>query len=216
MIPKHLSSDSALKMLKDPALVVVDMQNDFVRVGAPLEVPEARATIPTIARLLARFRQAQQPVIFTRYVADSRYLHLKPKLSWIGLLEPPVNSCVPGFTRFYEDVQAELDVAEVIDELRPLPGEVVLDKVYYSAFHGTNLDEIIRQRRIGSLVITGTVAEMCVEDTARHAVHFGLPTVLVSDAVSSNNPQAKQATLEAFERNYGWVLRADEVRVPRL
>jgi len=204
-----------LKLLKDPALIVVDMQNDFVRVGAPLEVPEARATIPTIARLLARFRQARQPVIFTRYVADKRYAHLKPKLSWLKLLEPPVNSCVPGFLRQYDDVLGELDVAEVIDELAPLPGEIVLDKVYYSAFHETDLEQIIREKRIGSLVVTGTVAEMCVEDTARHAVHFGLPTVLVEDAVSSNNEQAKRATLDAFGRNYGWVMRADDVRVPR-
>lgn len=207
--------ESALNLLRNPALVIVDMQNDFVRVGAPLEVAEARATIPTISGLLTRFRQARQPVIFTRYVADKRYAHLKRKLSWLQLLESPVNCCVPGFMRCYEDVQGELDAAEVIDELAPLPGEIILDKVYFSAFHDTDLEQIIRDRKIGSLVLTGTVAEMCVEDTARHAVHFGLPTIMVSDAVSSNNAQAKQAALDGFGRNYGWVMRADEVRVPR-
>ena len=197
--------------LKDPALLVIDMQNDFVRRGAPFEVPEARETIPIIGQLITHFRDRSRPVIYTRYVAHPLYLPLKRKLPWIAALEPPVNACVPGFERAYADVDGSRDGADIIDELRPQPGELVIDKIYFSAFHNTDLDRELTARAVGSVVVTGTVAEMCVEDTARHAVHFGLPTVLVSDAVSSSNPEGKRAALEGFARNYGWVMSASEI-----
>lgn len=60
-----------LASLKNPALMVVDMQNDFVRRHAPMEVASARETIPSIGRLIAAFRGNGKPVVFTRYVADS-------------------------------------------------------------------------------------------------------------------------------------------------
>ncbi|TPI50621.1 isochorismatase family protein [Mesorhizobium sp. B2-6-3] len=59
-----------LASLKNPALMVVDMQNDFVRRHAPMEVASARETIPSISRLIAAFRGNGKPVVFTRYVAD--------------------------------------------------------------------------------------------------------------------------------------------------
>ncbi|WP_137387610.1 cysteine hydrolase family protein [Rhodoligotrophos defluvii] len=197
--------------LKDPALIVVDMQNDFVRQGAPFEVPEARETIPTIARLIARFRAQGRPVIFTRYLAHPLYLPLKHKLTWIAALEPPINACVPGFMRAYGDVEGMRDVAAVVDELPPSAADPIVDKIYFSAFHGTDLEQRLASLAVGSVVVTGTVVEMCVEDTARHAVHFGLPTVMVSDAVSSNDPGAKRAALDGFARNYGWVMPAEAI-----
>lgn len=200
-----------LTALTNPALVVVDMQNDFVRVGAPMEVPAARDTIASIRALLAGFRNRGKPVIFTRYVADMRYRPLAAKLDWLGLLDAPTRACVPGFQRGYGDVEGTRDAAAVIDELPPRAGEPVIDKVYFSAFHETDLDARLRERGVDGLVFTGTVTEMCVEDSARHAVHHGYPTVLVSDAVSSNHPPSQQATLDAFARNYGWVMNTAEV-----
>jgi ureidoacrylate peracid hydrolase len=200
-----------LAELRNPALVIVDMQNDFVRVGAPMEVPAARASIPAIRKLATAFRAGAKPVIFTRYVADPFYRPLAGKLGWIKLLDAPIHACVPGFLRSYGDKEGMLDAAEVIDELTPLPGETVVDKVYFSAFHGTDLNEGLNRLEIDALVFVGTVAEMCVEDSARHAVHHGYPTVLVEDAVSSNDLPSQRATLNGFARNYGWVMTADAV-----
>lgn len=187
------------------------MQNDFVRAGAPFEVASARATIPVIRDLAAAFRRAARPVIFTRYVADPLYRPLGERLPWIAALDPPVNACVPGFHRRYRDAATEREAVAVIDELAPEASDIVIDKVYFSAFHGTGLAARLRALGAESLVVVGTVTEMCVEDTARHAVHFGLPTTIISDAVSSNHPAGHQAALDGFARNYGWVRSAAEV-----
>lgn len=200
-----------LAELKNPALVIVDMQNDFVRVGAPMEVPAARASISTIRKLVAAFRAGAKPVVFTRYIADPFYRPLAGKLSWIKLLDAPTHACVPGFLRSYGDTNGLLDAAEVIDELTPLPGETVLDKIYFSAFHATDFKERLNRLEVDGLVFVGTLTEMCVEDSARHAVHYGFPTVLVEDAVSSNDPSSQRATLNGFARNYGWVMTANAV-----
>lgn len=199
-----------LEKLKRPALLVIDMQNDFVRCDAPLEVPSARATIPVIRGLIGKFRQAGLPIVYTRYVADDLYKPLAARFGWIDRLQPPVNACRIGFRRHYADLGTERDVIDVIDELLPQQGEDVVDKIYYSAFHGTDLGERLNARGVDGVAIVGTITEMCVEDTARHAVHYGYPTVLLADGLSSNTPQQHEATLAAFERNYGWVLRADE------
>lgn len=204
-------ADTGAPPTRRPALVVVDMQNDFVRVGAPMEVPDARAVVPANRRLLAAFRAAGLPVAFTRYVACDRYRRLAPRLPWLALLEPPVSACVPGHRRLYGDRAAALDCAEVIDELTPRPGEIVVDKQFYSAFHGTGFDERLRAAGVDGLVVTGTLTEMCVEDTARHAVHLGHPTVIVRDAVASTDPAGHRAALAGFARNYGWVLTVEAV-----
>ena len=84
------------------ALIVVDMQNDFVRVGAPLEVPDARETIEVNQELLAWFRERHRPVVFTRFVAGP-----EPTLmwKWSEVIAPPTCCCWPGFMRSYADVE---------------------------------------------------------------------------------------------------------------
>lgn len=196
---------------KKPALIVIDMQNDFVRKGAPMEVAAARETIPAIRKLIDAFRRSGCPVVFTRYVADALYRPLGAQLGWIKLLDAPTNACVPGFQRSYGDVEGTRDAADIIDELPPLPDEIVFDKIYFSAFHATDFDQKLIHLQADSLVFVGTVAEMCVEDSARQAVHFGYPTVMVEDAVSSGDLPRQQAALDAFGRNYGWVMTSDEV-----
>jgi ureidoacrylate peracid hydrolase len=211
--PEKMYSDlqpAAAPAMARPALIVVDMQNDFVRAGAPMEVPAARGAIAPGLGLLSAFRAAGLPVAFTRYVACPDYRHLADRLGWVRLLEPPVNACVPGHLRTYADRPAPLDCAEVIDELAPLPGETVIDKTFFSAFHGTDLDARLRAAGADGVIVAGTLTEMCVEDTARHAVHLGYPTVLVRDAVASNDPVAHAATLRAFAINYGWTMNARE------
>ena len=73
-----------------PAVVVVDMQNDFVRVGAPLEVPEARPTIPVHQALLASARQRGIPIIYTKFLAGPEWTLM---WEWSSQLEPPIWAC---------------------------------------------------------------------------------------------------------------------------
>jgi nicotinamidase-related amidase len=190
------------------ALVVVDMQNDFVRVGAPLEVPDARATIPAQRRLLEAFRAAGRPVVFTRFIAGP-----KPTLmwNWSPVIAPPTCACWPGFRRAYADVNGELDCTAVIDELAPLPEEPQIEKYGYSGFHRTNLTDVLRARGADTVVITGTVTQICVEDTARGAFHEGFRTVVVPDGVSSFDAELHRATLRNIDMKFGRVLTTDDV-----
>jgi nicotinamidase-related amidase len=190
------------------ALVVVDMQNDFVRVGAPLEVPDARATIPVQQRLVEAFRAAQRPVVFTRFLAGPERTLM---WNWSPAIAPPICCCWPGFRRTYGDAGEELDCTAVVDELAPLPGEPQVEKYGYNAFHRTNLTDILRARRANTVVLTGTVTQICVEDTARGALHEGFQVVVVSDAVSSFDPELHQNTFRNVELKYGRVLASDDV-----
>jgi len=190
------------------ALVIVDMQNDFVRVGAPLEVPDARATIPAQRRLLDAFRAAGNPVVFTRFVAGPERTLM---WNWSPAIAPPTCCCWPGFRRAYDDAQDELDCTAVIDELAPLPGEPQLKKYGYNGFHRTSLTNVLRARAADTVIITGTVTQICVEDTARGAFHEGFQTVVVADAVSSFDPELHDATLRNIEMKFGRVLTTDDV-----
>jgi nicotinamidase-related amidase len=190
------------------ALVIVDMQNDFVRVGAPLEVPDARATIAVQRRLLTAFRAAGRPVVFTRFVAGPERTLM---WNWSPVIAPPVCSCWPGFLRSYGDAEGELECTAVVDELAPLAGEPQVEKYGYNGFHRTNLTGVLRAHAADTVVLTGTVTQICVEDTARGAFHEGFQAVVVSDAVSSFDPDLHRATLRNVELKYGRVLTADEV-----
>ncbi len=198
----------AVDQWRKPALVIVDMQNDFVRAGAPMEVPDARETISQHQRLIAFCRKSGIPIIYTRYLATP---HRSLIWQWSPQLEPPALACQPGHQRSYADVDRTLDCVDVIDELYPQPGDHVVDKYGYGAFHNTNLGDILRSLDIESLIITGTVTQICVEETGREAFHHGYKATLVSDAVSSYMPDLHAATLKNFALKFGWVRTTEEV-----
>jgi nicotinamidase-related amidase len=190
------------------ALVIVDMQNDFVRQGAPLEVPAARDTIDNHRRLLQRFRDRKRVAVFTRFNAGPERTLI---WNWSAQLAPPVCCCWPGFLRTYGDIEGPRDATAIIDELAPLPTEMQVDKYNYGAFHRTNLMDSLEAHRVDTVVVTGTVTQICVDETARGAFREGLKTVMVSDAVSSFDPALHQATLANFAMKFGWVMTTDEV-----
>lgn len=183
------------------ALLVVDMQNDFVRRGAPQEVPDARATVPVIAALLDAFRGAGRPVVFTRFSAGPQRTLL---WNWSPQCGPELRSCWPGVVRRYGD-GAELGGHDVIPELEPLAGETVVDKYGYGSFHNTMLEDVLRARAVTQVVAVGTVTQICVEETVREGFHRGLEMVLVRDAVSSFDADLHTATLRNIEMKFGRV-----------
>lgn len=206
--PRVASDVPIAERLVAPALLVVDMQNDFVRAGAPLEVPDARATIGTIQQLLTAFRGGGLPVSYTRFLSLQ-----DDNLAWRWTSEchPATRACWPDHSRTYDDIAGSRPCADVIDELAPAPGESVVDKLGYGSFHGTDLDARLRTLGVRSLVITGTVTQICVEETAREAYHHGYATTIVADAVSSFAPDLHAATLRNFAMKFGWVSDAGQV-----
>ncbi len=189
------------------ALIVVDMQNDFVRVGAPLEVPDARETIEVNQELLAWFREHHRPVVFTRFVAGP-----EPTLmwKWSEVIAPPTCCCWPGFMRSYADVEGERECIAVIDELEPRPGEHQVDKYGYNGFHRTRLTDLLNAGNVDTVLISGTVTQICVEDTARGAFHEGFQAAVVADAVSSYAPELHRASLQTLAMKYGRVVNAQD------
>jgi nicotinamidase-related amidase len=197
-----------LDRFANPALVVVDMQNDFVRVGAPLEVPDARATIPVHQELIAACRELDVPVIFTKFVAGPKWTLV---WEWSPMHAPPLCCCWKGFPRFYSDVAKELDCSDIIDELYPEPGDPIVEKFGYGSFHNTNLDDLLKARHVESVFVTGTVTQICVEETARESFKRGYRTTLIADAVSSYLPDLHAAVLKNIALKFGWVSPAAEV-----
>jgi nicotinamidase-related amidase len=197
-----------LDRFTSPALVIVDMQNDFVRVGAPLEVPEARPTIPVHQALIACARERDIPVVYTKFIAGPKRTLV---WEWSPVLAPPVRCCWKGVLRHYPDVDKDLDGSDIIDEIYPEPGDPIVDKFGYGAFHNTTLDDLLKARHVESVLVTGTVTQICVEETARESFHRGYRTTVVSDAVSSYLPDLAAATLKNFSLKFGWVSTAAEV-----
>lgn len=193
---------------KAAALIVVDMQNDFVRKGAPLEVPSALNTVPAQKALIQAFRKYHLPVVYTKFISHPHYYLL---WEWSPQCQPPTKCCWKGHQRSYQDIDASRDCTEIIDELQPTSADIIVEKFGYGAFHETSLDKTLHTLGVTSLVITGTVTQICVEETAREAFHHGYRTTLVEDGVSSFAPDLHAATLKNFAMKFGWVSKSESI-----
>jgi len=150
--------------MKD-ALLIIDMLNDFVLPGAPLEVPETRTIIDAIRKQLELARREGRPVV---YVCDS-HAEDDPEFSRMGW--PP--HAVRG-----------THGAAVIEELAPLEMDPVVEKTSYSAFHQTGLEGLLQSRNIDHLTLTGCVTNICILYTAYDAVTRGYDVTVLSDCVA--------------------------------
>ena len=191
------------------ALVVVDMQRGFVEPGEAMEVPPARDTVPVIRTLLGAFRAAGLPVVFTTFV----YSPDVPLLA--GELHPEHRPAPPGAPRgFGIPSSCCLDgdpSTAVVDALEPREGEPVIRKRRYDAFAGSDLDGALRARGVVSLVVTGTMTDICVLATVVGAFNLEYRVTVVDDAVSTLWPEIQRATLDIIGRAFGRVVSSKAV-----
>lgn len=191
------------------ALLVVDMQRAFVEPGQAMEVPSAREVVPRIQELVAIFREKHLPVIFTEFT----YSPAAPLL--VGELHPEHRPAAPGaptgFGRPSSSCLEGEDNARVIPELAPRGDELVVRKHYYDGFNGTVLDGALRARGVRTLVVTGTMTDICVLGTVIGAFNREYRLVVVEDAVATLWPEIQRATLDIVRRAYARVLSAKEV-----
>jgi len=191
------------------ALVVVDMQRGFLDPGEAMEVPPAREIVPVIQSLLGLFRAKRLPIVFTEFV----YGESVPVL--IGSLHPEHRPAPPGAPRgFGLPASSCLEgtaSAETVSDLAPRPGEIVVRKRGYDAFSGTLLDTALRARNVTSLVVTGTMTDICVLATVTAALHRQYRVTLVEDGVATLWPEIQRAALDIIGRAYGRVVTAKEV-----
>ena len=191
------------------ALIVIDMQRGFLDPGEAMEVPPAREIIPRLQALLTLFREKRLPIVFTEFV----YSQTVPLL--VGELHPEHKRALPGGPRGFGVPSSSClkgeENAKTVSDLSPRPDELVIEKHWYDAFNGTPLDGALRARGVRSLVLTGTMTDICVLASVVGAFNREYRVVVVEDAVATLWPEVQRATLDIFRRAFARVASAKEV-----
>lgn len=170
------------------ALLVYDgLRHNVERAGHVVAIAE------TWPRVVAAARGAGVPVIYTRHrpVSDqSSGAWLRYRMRVAGVRDPAL---LPELT-------APQGAYEIAGAVAPAPEDLLLDKHVNSAFHGTSLEAVLRERGLVTLVVTGIATESGVETTAREALALGFYCVVVADCVSSTDAPRHEASLAAMAR----------------
>ena len=191
------------------ALIVIDMQRDFLLPGGFGEtlgndVSLLQKVVPPLAEVLAAAREGDLLVIHTREG------HL-----------PDLSDCPPAKLQRGKPSQRIGDVGphgrilirgeyghDIIDELAPIDGEIVIDKPGKGAFYATELGAILEDAGITHLIVTGVTTEVCVHTTVREANDRGYDALVLSDCVGSYFPEFQRVGLEMVAAQggiFGWV-----------
>ncbi|CBN56867.1 MULTISPECIES: cysteine hydrolase family protein [Kamptonema] len=207
--------DYELPNLNSVALIVIDMQRDFLEPGGFGEilgndVSLLQSIVPTVKQLLEEFRKFNLPIFHTieghnSDLSDcpiSKIKRGKGKLT-IGDVGPMGRILVLGEAG-----------NGIIPELAPLPGEIALSKPGKGAFSRTKLESMLQEKGITHLIFAGVTTEVCVQTTMREANDRGYECLLIEDATASYFPEFKQATLEMIRAQggiIGWTTTATQL-----
>jgi ureidoacrylate peracid hydrolase len=206
------------------AAVVVDMQNDFGAKGgmfdrAGIDISVIRGVIEPTARALKAIRQAGLTVVYLK-------MGYQPDLSDLGAADSPNrikhHPLAVGTTMTAPDGRTSRLLirdtwnTEIIEELTPQNGDVVLYKTRYSGFYETDLNRVLRSRSVTSLVVTGCTTSICVESTIRDAMFRDYRCVLLEDCVAEPighglSRTNHEASILAIQLLFGWVSNSAEL-----
>jgi len=174
---------------KETALIIVDMQNDFVHKKGALCVPSAKDTVPVIKNLLNKAREKGAKIFYTQ--------------DWHE--EDDIEFPIWG-----KHAVKDTWGAEIIEELKPRKGEYIIKKLRYDAFFGTSLDHLLRINGIKNLLITGTVANICVLHTAGSGALHGYKIIVPKDAISAINDFDYLAALRQISFLYKGIITEEK------
>lgn len=183
-------------------LLVIDMQDEFVKPHwSPDWAPEATRQVPRIKRLIEHCRGKDIPVIFTVYSKTHHY-HDRPK----------TGKDMPGryseldidFSQFYVE-------GRVWHELAPREDEIVIHKPSYGAFYDTPLETILKNMVRDTVIICGTLTNVCCGMTARQAYERSFKVVFGSDVTSTDDPEMQEPELKVLRKNFARVLSSNEI-----
>lgn len=166
------------------ALLIIDMLNDFVLKGAPLEVPDTRMVIPSIKKEIEKAHAGGGPVI---YICDAHDRDDKEfsKFGW------PAHA-VDG-----------TEGAEVVNELKPEKDDLVIKKKTYSSFYNTGLDGTLKNLGVSSLKLTGCVTHICILFTASDAVLRDYNVTVIEDGVAGLSKEDHDAAIRIMKNVLG-------------
>jgi biuret amidohydrolase len=198
------------------ALLVIDMQRDFIERGGFGEVlgndvTRLAAIVPTVKELLTWARAHAIRVVHTREGHRPDLADCPPAKRARGRLALGIGDKGP-MGRILVDGEPGNDI---VPALAPTPGEAVIVKPGKGAFFATKLDEMLRAQGITHLILAGVTTEVCVQTTMREANDRGYECLLVEDATESYFPEFKQATLAMIHAQggiVGWTAPFDAVR----
>jgi nicotinamidase-related amidase len=173
------------------ALLVVDMQRFFADPAGKGYLSCTAAIMPNLKQLLAVFRRARRPVIYTRHAHHPEMLDAGIMVRW-----------------WKENIIEGTPESEVITELAPRASEKVVTKHRYSAFFDTDLQTVLRSLRIEDLVICGVMTNMCVESTARDAYFRDYRSLIPADATGAPTEEMHCASLLNLAYGFAWVTTA--------
>lgn len=201
--------------LDSTALVMIDMQRDFVEPGGFGEmlgndVSLLRSSIEPCKKVLEAARKVGMFVIHTREGHRPDLADLQPAKKERGHLKTGIGDVGP-MGRIL--VRGEIG-HDIIPELYPIAGEPVIDKPGKGAFYDTDLLGILRNRSIKTLIVCGVTTEVCVHTTVREANDRGFNALVPEDCTASYFPEFKRVALEMVKAQggiFGWVSNSDKV-----
>ncbi|MDD1683554.1 MAG: cysteine hydrolase [Methanoregula sp.] len=167
------------------ALLIIDMQNDFVLEGKPLKVAGAREVIPKIQTVLAEFRKRSLPVFHVLRVH-------RPDGSDVEITRKELFAKSPFAVEGTKG-------AAVIDELSPHKDEYVLTKTRMSAFIGTELDLMLRTLGVSTLFVCGIQTPNCIRTTVFDGIAYNYPVVLIGDATGASSEEVHMANVRDMQ-----------------
>ncbi len=191
-VPEYGVQDSVRVDPSRTALIIGDMQNDFVKEPGALVVPSAQRTIPAIRNLLDLAREAEMRVVF---VQDT---HRDGDPEW----EIWGEHCREGSWGW-----------QVVEELAPGEDDPTIRKPRYDAFYGTQLEHMLRVWGVDTLIICGTVANICVHYTASSAAMRWFNVIVPKDCISSFNDFDMEASLSQTASLLGEVTSSEHIRI---
>ncbi len=162
------------------AFLIIDMLNDFVLQGSPLEVPDTESIITPIKEQLKIARKNNIPII---YICDS---HDHNDQEFIRMGWPP-------------HALAGSKGAQVIDSLKPSPRDTVISKKSYSGFFDTELDRVLKEGNISELLVAGCVTNICVLYTVADAVQRGYKVSVLKDCVAALDQEDHEFALRQMQ-----------------
>lgn len=177
-------------MKTNTALLVIDMQNDFLFPDRPLCVDGAMPTVPQIKKLLEYARSNAWTVIHVIREHDINGINADKPRRYL-FENGREGYCVAG-----------TEGAQIIEELHPQDDEIIIKKTRNSAFFGTNLDSVLRRLGVKNVVISGTQYPNCIRGTAADAMSYDYDVTVVTDCCSAKTPEIANANITDM-RNMG-------------
>lgn len=199
------------------ALIIVDMQRDFIEDGGACgvlgaDVKPLQDIIPRVRSMLELFRESGAVVVHTRYgfkpdlsdLPDAVRQQSREAGGEYGTAGPLGRILTQGEDGF-----------QIISELEPAAGEIVVDKATFGAFTNTELDKTLRGKGITHVVVCGVTTQCCVEGTLREAVDRGYYVMTIEDCCGAFEAELHNGTMTTIQSEghlFGWISDSEEIK----